>query len=795
MHRSFSTTPWVFLPLFVCFLALPLPTGWAAEEANLVLDIFPGLQESDLRELTNVNGTLFFAGSDGVHDLELWKSDGTAAGTVLVKDINSSMVWFGAAVPKFLTNVNGTLFFSANDGVHGVELWTSDGTAAGTVLVQDIYAGVESSEPGGNPPDSSGLLNVNGTLFFAANDGVHGVELWKSDGTAAGTVLVKDIDSGIGFGNSFPQELTNVNGTLFFTADDGVHGFELWKSDGTEAGTVLVKDINPIPGPSDPPEYLTNVNGTLHFAANDGVHGTRLWKSDGTTAGTVLVQNIGPGSPFNPEFLTNVNGTLFFAAGDGVQGVELWKSDGTAAGTVLVKDIFAGAGSSLSSLFYSPSLININGTLFFNPRDLDHGIELWKSDGTAAGTVLVKDIYPGTEGPMDPDPISSAPSFLTNVNGTLFFSAEDGVHGRELWNSDGTVAGTVLVQDIYPGGGSSEPGLGLQGGTPSGLTNVNGTLFFDANDGVHGRELWKLPVVSPSLGDPHDFNGDGNADIVWRNTSDGNTAIWFMNGITMAASAFPGGVPVAWQIAGVGDVNGDGKADVIWHHGTSGTVAVWLMNGATVTALGFPGSAPTDWAIQAIGDGDGDGKADLVWRNTSDGNTGIWFMNGTVMASSSFPGGVPVAWQIAGVGDVNGDGKADVIWHHGTSGTVAIWLMNGATVTAVGFPGSAPTPWSMQAVGDVDGDRKADLVWRNTSDGNTAIWFMNGTTMAASAFPGGVPLAWQIEQVADVNGNGKADVIWRNSTSGTVAVWLMNGSVVDLVGFPGSAPTEWEIQP
>ena len=107
--------------------------------------------------------------------------------------------------------------------------------------------------------------------------------------------------------------LTNVNGTLFFTADDGTHGSELWKSDGTAAGTVLVKDINPSSSYVLDPSFLTNVNGTLFFTANDGTHGTELWKSDGTTAGTVIVKDIDTGSAnSNPSYLTNVNGTVFF---------------------------------------------------------------------------------------------------------------------------------------------------------------------------------------------------------------------------------------------------------------------------------------------------------------------------------------------------------------------------------------------------------------------------------------------------------------------------------------------------
>ena len=126
----------------------------------------------------------------------------------------------------------------------------------GTFLVKDIHPGPS----GSSFPDD--LTNVNGTLYFQANDGAHGVELWKSNGTAAGTVMVRDIDSGSS--GSGPGDLTNVNGELYFTANDGVHGEELWKSDGTAGGTVMV-DV--FPGPlGSAPANLTNVNGTLYFA-------------------------------------------------------------------------------------------------------------------------------------------------------------------------------------------------------------------------------------------------------------------------------------------------------------------------------------------------------------------------------------------------------------------------------------------------------------------------------------------------------------------------------------------------
>jgi ELWxxDGT repeat protein len=495
----------------------------------LVQDIFPAGYAIGPSNLVGVNGTVFFSAYDGATGWELWKSDGSATGTVLVKDINPGSSGSG---PGLLTNLNGTLFFSAQDATHGYALWKSDGTAAGTTLVKDIFPGI-----GNNYSGPFNLTNVNGTLFFTADDGTHGRELWESDGTAAGTTLVKDIRSGSSSSIGYSNSLTNVNGTLFFTADDGTNGLELWKSDGTAAGTVLVKDIYDI-GNGSQPAWLTNVNGTLFFAASDPT-GRGLWKSDGTAAGTTLVYSTSPAN------LTNVNGTLFFIADDGTNGLELWKSDGTAAGTVLVKDIYPGSTSNYTSSAFSPtSLTNVNGTLMFAANDGRHGVELWMSDGTATGTTLVKDINTSTSGSS-----YGWDAKLTDVSGTLFFTADDGVHGRELWKSDGTASGSTLVKDLFPGGhtGYYYGGYYPNSSSPGQLTNVNGTLFFTAYGG-----LWKsdgteagtslvarvnannLTNVNGTLffwdGDPH-WGYDGVE--LWK--SDGTTS-----GTVMVKDIFPG---------------------------------------------------------------------------------------------------------------------------------------------------------------------------------------------------------------------------------------------------------------
>src|SRR5262249_49017281 len=137
-------------------------------------------------EVAAVNGILFFAGVGDSQGRELWKTDG--ATTTRVADINPGS---SDSNPSDLTNVNGTLYFSADDGVHGRELWKSDGTTA--TLVANIHPFVTNPTFPNSFPYPNSMVNVNGTLFFAADDGVHGNELWTSDGTAAGTRLFQDI--------------------------------------------------------------------------------------------------------------------------------------------------------------------------------------------------------------------------------------------------------------------------------------------------------------------------------------------------------------------------------------------------------------------------------------------------------------------------------------------------------------------------------------------------------------------------------------------------------------------------
>jgi ELWxxDGT repeat protein len=386
--------------------------------------------------------------------------------------------------PGPLVSIGKTLFFFADDGVNGSQLWKSDGTSNGTAITRVV------------PNGSSGFLFPNvgvlgdRLLFSASGATPYGVELWKSDGTKDGTVFLKFFYYGR-FSVSNSIEFAPIAGGALFNGKDSVTGQELWKTDGTPEGTVLVKDIQPGSESSGPME-LTAIDSIVYFSAWSTLYGVELWRSNGTAAGTFMVKDIAPGSTSSyPSYLTAVGKTLFFVASDNIHGRELWKSDGTPEGTVMVKDVIPGSAGGLGFTIYigRKPLVAMNGVLYFPASDGVHGYELWRSDGTESGTYLAKDINPGGGNSQDPTFNDWLVPSYGIVSNTLFFAANDGTHGTELWKTDGTAAGTLLVKDIYPGARPNPPGS--IGNYPYRLTAVNGELYFVGNDSIHGPNLWK----------------------------------------------------------------------------------------------------------------------------------------------------------------------------------------------------------------------------------------------------------------------------------------------------------------
>ncbi|HEX7184795.1 MAG TPA: ELWxxDGT repeat protein, partial [Thermoanaerobaculia bacterium] len=421
---------------------------WIAEPgrgARLVTVIGNSGPQSDPDDLVALQDRLYFTACNGPSQ-PIWESHGSPETTAPVPSTETGLFCRADADFHTLVPSGNLLFYLRRD--QGDSLWRTDGTAAGTVQLTTF-------------PVSFPVAHA-GKLFFVVST-YPSYALWKSDGTPGGTVLVASWDD-------YPALLTSTGPDLYFIVRD-----EIWRSDGTPQGTRKVA------GPLSISPPFVRIGSLVFFIADSYGAGREVWRTDGTETGTSLLVNAdGTFAHSSPSGLTAFQGNLYFFARtpNGKEG--LWRSDGTSTGTVVLAEFRLDPRSDL----FDPRPVHLTvaaGRLFFVADDGVHGLELWTSDGTAAGTVLVRDIYAGFG--------SARPWQLTAAGGRLLFAAHEPVHGLELWQSDGTSAGTRLVQDLAPLSGSSNPDH---------LTVAGDRLFFVADDGVVGREVWSLPLAGPA---------------------------------------------------------------------------------------------------------------------------------------------------------------------------------------------------------------------------------------------------------------------------------------------------------
>jgi len=422
----------------------------------------PSITRSDM---VSINSTVFFAATDGINGVELWKVDDSTNEIMMVKDIFPNA---GSSSPSNLTEFNGELMFKANTQF-GVGLWKSDGTENGTVLLKELSK-INSSF-------NSDFLLQGTTLYFSADDSVNGEELWKTDGTTSGTVLIKDIAPGAD--SSQPQHLVSCGSDIYFTALNSVNGRELWISDGTTAGTQLLKDISAGNTSSNPAELICN-GGELFFAAKTSAEGTELWKSDGSNSGTTIVKDISAGSiSSDPLSLTALGSDIIFEAYHPDYGREIWISDGTLAGTQLVKDIEPGNPNQ-----YAPSKIRTftlyNSKLYF-PLYNGIGFDVWETDGTAIGTNVSIQVSPNAGNTLIED---------LQVIGPYLYFWSGNYATSDLWQSDGTQVNTFALTNLVSFGELSQP---------VGLISSGDHLYFTGLDNIDGYEMWTYNFTDSSV--------------------------------------------------------------------------------------------------------------------------------------------------------------------------------------------------------------------------------------------------------------------------------------------------------
>lgn len=487
----------------------------------------------------------------------LWVFDGNASTYNLLlankKDFNNFYV------------ADNYAYFSHNGNDKGEEFWVSDGTIAGTRMLDDINTGIYNSSP-------SHFTKVDNYVFFAANSNDKGIELYRTN--ISNTMLVKDINTSSTSASTpsiTPGQYDTINNKLFFWANDEIHGFEPWTTDGTEAGTTLMKDI--APGPASGNGYVmvspgafsgiqllpvnNRLNGYDYFFGSSATNGWALYKTKGTTASTAFVTNfVTTPNGIKPEGIAVVNNKIFTVVNvdgssqlyvyDGVTEpqllktgfslvspvpdgknmlgdghnlyffvdlnpeIELWKSDGTVAGTMVVKNLYPGQANRSQTC----EMVNYNGQVFFTACSQypnEYKWYLWKTDGSTDGTARVGNAE-GTARPLG----------MFEFNKKLYFAGHEDATGNELWVTDGTNAGTHLFKDIEPGANGSDP---------SNFINFKDKLYFlAANNSMYG--IWKTDGTDTgtTVVAKNSYNlvdGDGklyyvSGNKIWQ--SDGTTA-------------------------------------------------------------------------------------------------------------------------------------------------------------------------------------------------------------------------------------------------------------------------------
>jgi ELWxxDGT repeat protein len=425
----------------------------AKQDLTLLKDINPGLPSSRPRAWTTLNEKVIFIADDGVNGAELWSTDGTSSGTVLLKNVvegtANAFPYFQLPGPSLAVGNEKLHVLAATSPAH-YDLLVSDGTTLGTSVKFDFGDVLRPILFGKTATD---LIYFTPGKFYKTND-------------SQNVSLFKDISSGL-FGLDIPfQKPYALKNNLLFTLGvsyaGGSTGNEFWVTDGTDAGTHILKDINPGSG-SGITGVADTLNSKLIFTGYTPESGNELWITDATETGTVLLKDINSGSGESlPTFITNFNNKIIFSAFEPIHGREPWVSDGTAEGTLLLIDLVSGTESSEAGNF-----TRIANELLFTAFDLEKGWCLWKTNGTAEGTVFVKDIEPGNDK-------ANTPSNFVSVGDKVYFTANDNEHGVELWFTDGTPLGTKGL-DLVSGSLGSKPTL---------LTPINDLLYFKSQSAL-----------------------------------------------------------------------------------------------------------------------------------------------------------------------------------------------------------------------------------------------------------------------------------------------------------------------
>lgn len=619
---------------------------------------FPSTEDRRNFQFTSVRNRFFFTAPDSQGLDTLYVSDGTAANTKPIVAA-SGAVRYAAHLTGFGTRV----YFTASDPNLGREVWSSDGTNAGTAVFLDI-------RPGPGPSNPGAYAVASGKLWFVASNDPAGYELWESDGTVAGSKIHDLVPGPV---SSYPRELTEVGGKLWFVASDA-SGEEPWIADGTNPPT-RVADVLPGSGSSSPHSFLALSNWVV-FAAN-GTNGKRLFLSAGSATSTRELSSVTPtfGVAHDREIVAH--GPILLFQGDAGQGLgsELYRSLPVVSSTTLIANLHEYLPGETQPTQISAFSV-IGDKVYFGANDGVNGIEPWVSDGTAAGTQLLGNLFTSGGG--------SFPAGFTATARGVVFSAYDAIHGNELWITRGSAATTKLLVDIEPGSRSGGPTNFVRLGSKvyfRATNNYRSTLYETDGSVAGTRAITQVITTSPIVR-MHDA-------LYWLSTSglmrsDGTAA-----GTKSIAAIFSSQNAGPAPMCVVGN-----RLFVLAATATTG-LELWVCDGNTATLVadiipGYLDAAPK--SLTAVGGfafftaATNSGRE--LWR--SDGTAA-----GTVLVRDIHPGynsSNPTGLMAVG----------EECWFSAFSpGTVGIWKSDGTTAgTTLVHATTNSQPWILGRIGD-----------------------------------------------------------------------------------------------
>ena len=761
--------------------------------------------------VTTAAGNVYFTTSDyPTTTRQLWETDFSARGMHLVGNYEiraaSTPLEFLTAPPdRILVGGGAFVFFSAWDPDHGLELWRSDGTSGGTFPLADILPGPEGSDP-------IHIAPVFDRVAFAAHDATGANELFLTRRFAAGVDRISAVSfprprtyDSVDLTNALAQTPVTIGSTTYFIARDPDHGWALWKTDGTTAGTVLVKDFTPGPGDTGDSLLMTGFGGGLVLVVPGKDGRDILWTSDGTASGTKL---LAPGLP-TPLYTVPVvrDGAVYFLTSSATKGrFALWKTDGTDGGTRQVVE--------LTQRFPDPEVHQLFASstqLFISGSNYGGKLELWASDGTADGTRQVASKSAVVAG--------GAPATFTTAGADLYFSTDDGVHGKELWVSDGTAAGTRIVVAFAPGAANSTPltlasvgarlyfladggpgrvGLWTTDGTaagtvflrgfasidpnnggPSGLTPFGGRLAFIVRFG-YGTDVGLYTSDGTPGGTVRVFGG-GQMSVA-RLVNLGGTLYFAMvrsHPIVPGPEVFGADV-LLYQSDGTAAGTRE-RAYVGPHPWNDKLVTVAAYNNGDLLIFGDDGIHGTEpmrvgAPDQPPGDFDGDGKTNpAVFRPS----TAEWFALGAGGGQSLGTFGATGLGDIPVPGDYDGLGHAELaVFRPSTAEWFVLGPGGGRSLGKFGAPGLGDIP----VPGDYDGDGKTNLAVFRLS---TAEWFVLGPNGGYRLTTFGAQNLKDIPAVGDFDGVGHSQpAVFRPSTAEWFALGPHGGYSLGKFGAP-----------